>query len=69
MAEDAVEKISEKLSGPLGMPIGSVRAILVIMLVAIAGVFLYVKGVIPEFLAALVIMAVTFYFKDRSDSG
>jgi hypothetical protein len=53
---------------PLGLPVGSVRAIIVIMLIAIAGVFLYVRGSIPEFIAALVIMAVTFYFKDRSDS-
>lgn len=67
MDENAVEKVAEKISGPLGMPIGSVRAILVIMLVAIAGAFLYLRGSIPEFLAALVIMAVTFYFKDRSD--
>jgi len=69
MAEDTVEKISEKLSGPLGMPIGSVRAIVVILLITIAGIFLYLRGSIPEFLSALVIMAVTFYFKDRSDAA
>lgn len=62
---DEFEKISEKLSGPLGLPIGSVRAILVLTLVTIAGIFLYTKGSIPEFLSALVIMAVTFYFGTR----
>jgi hypothetical protein len=63
MAEEIVEK------GPLGLRIGSVRAIIVLALIAFAGIFLYMKGSIPEFIAALVIMAVTFYFKDRSDSA
>lgn len=61
MADEVVK------STPLGLPVGSVRAIIVIALIAFAGIFLYLKGSIPEFIAALVIMAVTFYFKDRSD--
>jgi len=63
MADGIVEK------GPLGLRIGSVRAIIVLALIAFAGIFLYIKGSIPEFIAALVIMAVTFYFKDRSDAA
>jgi len=58
----------EKTKGPLGLSVGSVRAIIVILLIALAGGFLFLKGSAPEFIVALTIMAVTFYFKDRSDA-
>jgi hypothetical protein len=63
MTDGIVEK------GPLGLRTGSVRAIIVLALIAFAGIFLYTKGSIPEFIAALVVMAVTFYFKERSDAA
>lgn len=52
--------------GPLGLKTGSIRAIIVLVLIALAGIFLYLNRTIPEWMVALVIMAVTFYFKDRA---
>jgi len=53
-------------SGALGLPIGSVRAVIVLVLIAIAGIFLFLNKTIPEWLVAMVVMAVTFYFGSKS---
>ncbi|RPI86138.1 MAG: hypothetical protein EHM34_00140 [Nitrosopumilales archaeon] len=63
MTDEVVKKSKE----PLGLTKGSVRAIIVLSLIGLIAACLGLKISIPEFLVALVIMAVTFYFKDRSD--
>lgn len=54
----------------LGLPPGSVRAILTIMLVLIVSALFFIKGAVPEMLGGGMLLALNWYFnKDRQPEG
>lgn len=63
-----VDETIENEKGPLGLKTGSVRAIIVLTLIALAGIFLYLDKSLPEWLIALVVMGVSFYFGTRQNT-
>ncbi len=51
---------------PLGLPPGSVRALLVVMLVLTLWYLVIVQRVVPDYLADTAFLAIVFYFGERS---
>jgi len=68
MTEQSKQKVRQvQKTEPLGLPKGSVRSIITLMLVSVACMIWASKGGLPETLKTALMAALAFYFGMRKD--
>ena len=66
--EHGTKPTEKPVTPPLGLPPGSVRALLMIMLTMTVWYLVVLERIVPEYLADTAFLAIVFYFGERSVS-